>query len=86
MKNTKSLRIVFQELLDGKLTAKTPENQVLCLHCTESQVEEIHALSGAVHPGSIFNLLNVSEIEDNALVAEWIVFEPDYLLDISSLA
>jgi len=47
MKNSKSLRIIFQELLNEKLIAKTTDNQTVCLLCNENQQEELKDLSGA---------------------------------------
>ncbi|MDR2804265.1 MAG: AAA family ATPase, partial [Dysgonamonadaceae bacterium] len=86
MEKVKSLRIIFQEWLDGKLIAKTTENQLICLLCNEIQQEEWQALSGTVQPGNAFNLLNVTKTDDENYTAEFLVFEPDYLLDVSSLA
>jgi hypothetical protein len=86
MKNLKTLRIIYQELLDEKLIAKTPENEILFLHCNKQQLKELAAISSTFHSGNIFNLLNAKEIEENHWEAEFIVFEPDYLIDISSLA
>ncbi|GHT41099.1 DNA helicase [Bacteroidia bacterium] len=86
MENSKSRRIVFQEILEGKLIAKTPENQTICLHCTEIQQAELTDLASVLHKGNVLNLLNVIEIDNENWEAEFIIFEPDYLIDISSLA
>jgi len=92
MKNSKSLRIIFQELLNEKLIAKTTDNQIVCLLCNENQQEELKDLSEVLHQGSVFNLLNVKDFKDSEdgdaikITAEFLIFEPDYLLDISSLA
>ncbi|GHS98890.1 DNA helicase [Bacteroidia bacterium] len=92
-------------MLEGKLIAKTPENQKLCLHCTENQRAELTALASVLHKGNVFNLLNVREVGtfrglrvkpamtggmekevEMEVEAEFLIFEPDYLIDISSLA
>jgi hypothetical protein len=86
MENAKSLQIIFQEWLDGKLIAKTTENQLICLLCSEVQQEELQSLSGTLHSGNVFNLLNVKPTKDKHYEAEFLIFEPDYLLDISMLA
>ncbi|MDR0865621.1 MAG: AAA family ATPase [Candidatus Symbiothrix sp.] len=86
MKNFKTLRIIYRELLDEKLVFQTPENETVFLHCNEQQRQELAALSPTLQSGNIFNLLNAKEIEENHWEAECIVFEPDYLIDISSLA
>ncbi|MDR0542324.1 MAG: AAA family ATPase [Dysgonamonadaceae bacterium] len=86
MENAKSLRIIFQELLDERLIAKTTENRTVCLLCSQVQQEELKTLSGTLHPGSVLNLLNARKIGKNDCEAEFLIFEPDYLLDISSLA
>jgi hypothetical protein len=73
-------------MLEGKLIAKTPENQKLCLHCTENQQAELTDLASVLHKGNVFNLLNVRKIDEENWEAEFLIFEPDYLIDISSLA
>ncbi|MDR0546561.1 MAG: AAA family ATPase [Dysgonamonadaceae bacterium] len=86
MQNLKSKRVIFHSLQNEKLTAKTADNQVICVICSESQIQELAGLSFALHEGNMFNLLNIKEIEENVLQSEFIIFEPDYLVDISSLS
>ncbi|MDR2683105.1 MAG: AAA family ATPase [Dysgonamonadaceae bacterium] len=87
MEQTKSLRIIFQEYRDGKLIAKTTDHQEICLLCNAGQEEELQALSATLHPGNVLHLLNVKPAEPApAITAEFLIFEPDYLLDISLLA
>ena len=85
MKNLKSLRITYQEINDNILTAKTTENKLVFLHCNELQLKELKNLP-AIQSGNILNLLNLKSIETDSFEAEFIVYEPDYLIDISSLA
>jgi hypothetical protein len=85
MKNYTSLRVVFQELLEDKLIAKTPENQTVCLLCNEDRQKEPAEWSSVLQPGNILNLLNVKETGET-VEAEFVIFEPDYLVDISALA
>ncbi|MCL1937171.1 MAG: DEAD/DEAH box helicase [Candidatus Azobacteroides sp.] len=86
MKKFKLLRIIYQETAGENLIAKTPENATILLRCTASQWKEWNALLPAPQAGNILNLLNVKEIEENSVEAEWIVLEPDYLIDVSTLA
>ncbi|MDR3219150.1 MAG: AAA family ATPase [Dysgonamonadaceae bacterium] len=86
MKKFKSLRILFREISGEILLAETIDNQIVSLICNASQSEELDDLSSILHPGNSLNLLNAAEIEENVFTAELIVFEPDYLIDISSLA
>jgi hypothetical protein len=86
MQKRKTLRITFREVSDGKLVAETFHGETIRLVCNKLQIKELDELSAVLHPGNLFNLLNASEIEKDVYVAEFIVFEPDYLIDISSLA
>ncbi|MDR2843798.1 MAG: hypothetical protein LBV57_04035, partial [Candidatus Symbiothrix sp.] len=86
MKNTKSLRILFQSFQENNLIAQTDAHQTICLICNENQQQELADLSSVLHQGTILNLLNISEIEANTFTAEFLIFEPDYLVDTSSLA
>lgn len=87
MKKTKSLRITFKELSGENLLAETFDKQPLILACNRTQLQELSELSFILRPGNVFNLLNVGETSEPATVsAEFFVFEPDYLLDISALA
>ncbi|MDR0732855.1 MAG: AAA family ATPase [Dysgonamonadaceae bacterium] len=85
MKKTKVLRVVFKAFAGANLFAETESKQPLTLVCTPDQLQELAELSSILRPGNVFNLLNVTA--DAATVsAEFLVFEPDYLLDISALA
>jgi ABC-type cobalamin/Fe3+-siderophores transport system ATPase subunit len=86
MKKLKLLRIIYQEMVGEKLIAKTLENEIVFFNCNELQLKELDVLSPVFQKGNVFNLLNVSEIEEKQIEAEFILFEPDYLIDISSLA
>jgi ABC-type cobalamin/Fe3+-siderophores transport system ATPase subunit len=86
MEESKLLRINYQELSGGNLVAGTLENKPLFLQCNEMQQKELEELSPFLQHGNILNLLNVKKVDENTCQAEFIIFEPDYLLDISSLA
>ena len=86
MKEIKALRIRYREIIEEKLIGENPDNETISLHCSEIQLKELNELYPALHPGVIFNLLNAKEKEPNLYEAEFIIFEPDYLMDISSLA
>ncbi|MDR1609890.1 MAG: AAA family ATPase, partial [Candidatus Symbiothrix sp.] len=82
----KSLRIIFKEITGEKLLAEISGNQPITVVCNESQLQELNELSPVLRPGNIFNLLNVNELSPETFAAEFLVFEPDYLIDISALA
>ena len=87
MEKINSLRIIFKEMIEDKLVAETTNKQPITVICNESQLQELAELSPVLRPGNVFNLLNASKLSpDNAVTAEFLVFEPDYLIDISALA
>lgn len=87
MEKTKLLRIIFKELTGENLIAETSAKQPVIVACNRSQLQELAGLSFILRPGNVFNLLNVTELSSPATVsAEFLVFEPDYLFDISALA
>ena len=87
MEKTKSLRIIFKELTGENLIAETSGKQPVTVVCNHSQLQELAELSFILRPGNIFNLLNITELSSPSTVnTEFLVFEPDYLLDISTLA
>jgi hypothetical protein len=86
MKKIKSLRVIFKELSGEALVTKTLNKQIISVRCNDLQQKELIELAPMLHPGNIFNLLNVNPTEDGKFETEFIVFEPDYLIDVSSLA
>ncbi|GHT08132.1 DNA helicase [Bacteroidia bacterium] len=86
MQKIKSLRVIFRELAGENLLAETAEKQAIHLVFNEMQRKELNELFPILHPGNVLNLLNAVETAANIFTAEFIVFEPDYLIDISSLA
>jgi Superfamily I DNA and RNA helicases and helicase subunits len=86
MKKDKSLRITYIERTDNALIAKTKENKPIVVLCTETQSEEMSRLEPYLRPGNQFNLLYPESLDDGRWKAEFIIFEPDYMLDISNLA
>ncbi|MDR2691388.1 MAG: PD-(D/E)XK nuclease family protein, partial [Dysgonamonadaceae bacterium] len=83
----KTSRIIFKELSGKNLLAETSDRQPLILTCNQSQLQELSELSPILRPGNVLNLLNVDETsEPETVSAEFLIFEPDYLLDISALA
>ena len=86
MKTIKTLRIIFREITGEKLIAETLNKQMITVICNPVQIQELNDLSPTLSSGNIFNLLNVTEIADNIYEAEFLVLEPDYLIDTSALA
>jgi hypothetical protein len=79
------MRAIYQKTEGKQIVAKTPENKFIRVNCSEIQLEEIGRLS-RLYSGNILNLLNVKNVETDVFEAEFIIYEPDYLIDISSLA
>ncbi|MDR0680756.1 MAG: AAA family ATPase [Dysgonamonadaceae bacterium] len=86
MEESKLLRVNYQKLSGGNLVAGTHENKPLFLQCNEMQRKELEELSPFLQCGNVLNLLNVKKTGENTCQAEFIIYEPDYLLDISSLS
>ena len=86
MNKLKTLRIIFRKLSGDKMIAETLNKQPIVVICNPVQIQELNDLSPTLSSGAVFNLLNATEIADSAYEAEFIVFEPDYLIDTSSLA
>jgi hypothetical protein len=86
LKKTKSLQIIYKELTGENLSAETSDKQPVTIVCNESQLQELNELLPVLQPGNVFNLLNISELSSTTVSAEFLVFEPDYLIDISALA
>ena len=86
MNKTKTLRIIFREITGEKMIAETLNKQTIVVVCNPDQQQELNDLSPVLYSGNIFNLLNVTEVAENTYQAEFLVFEPDYLIDTSALA
>jgi hypothetical protein len=86
MEKTKLLRIIFKAITGEKLSAETSDKKPVTVICNESQLQELSELLPALRPGNVFNLLNASESSPSVFTAELLVFEPDYLLDVSALS
>lgn len=83
---TKILRVKYKKKEENILYAGTFDGEEIRLKCTPSQSDDLDAFIQFVQENNVFNLLNLKENEDNSTEAEFIIFEPDYLMDISSLA
>lgn len=82
----KSIKIKFKDLKENILTGEnSAEESISCL-CNENQSKELKELSFRPSSHNILNLINASEVSENIYQTEFIIFEPDYLMDISSLA
>ena len=86
MNTIKTLRIIFREMTGEKMIAETLNKQTIEVVCNPDQRQELNDLSPVLYSGNIFNLLNVTEVAENTYQAEFLVFEPDYLIDTSALA
>ncbi|MDR1562611.1 MAG: AAA family ATPase [Dysgonamonadaceae bacterium] len=89
MSDTKILRIFFKKFLNSSIIAENSDNFPVIVSCTGEQSQEFESLLPYITEGSVFNLLNVTVNEEESGIfvsAEFIILEPDYLIDISSLA
>ena len=86
MSKIKSLTVQYQSLSGSQLVVKTKEGKSIIVECNKEQVDELTTLSPYLQLGNVFNLLNAVENENGNFITEFLVFEPDYLIDISSLA
>jgi len=86
MREKKSLRVTYEEHSGYVLTAKTKEDEPLVIHCSEVQSKELNQLEPYLRQGNQLSLLYPELIDTGIWKAEFIIFEPDYLLDISVLA
>ncbi len=83
---SQSLRVKFREITGERLIAETLEGKPVMICCTDLQQQELEGLIIRLQPGALFNLLNITENVSGILEAEFLVLEPDYLVDISALA
>ncbi|MDL2323353.1 AAA domain-containing protein [Bacteroidales bacterium OttesenSCG-928-A17] len=86
MKELKSLRIIYEEHSGSVLIAKTEEGERIIVRCTINQAEELNQLQPFIQEGNHLNLLRPELLDSGEWIAEFLIFEPDYLLDVSSLA
>ena len=86
MREKKSLRVTYEEHSGYVLAAKTEEDESLVIHCSDVQSEELNQLEPYLRQGNQLNLLYPELADAGIWKAEFIIFEPDYLLDISVLA
>ncbi len=80
-----SIRVIFLSTEGNNWRTKTREEEILCLTLSSSQAERWKDADSLLQEGINLNLLNV-KLEEDSYEAEFIIFEPDYLLDVSSLA
>ncbi|MDR1747080.1 MAG: AAA family ATPase [Tannerella sp.] len=86
MQKIKSLRLIFRELQEDGFIARTPENETVRFCGNSYQKAMLSELSGCLKLGNVINLLNVTQIDKENVISEFIILEPDYLVDISMLA
>jgi hypothetical protein len=82
----KSLRVTYKKYADSVLLAETVNHDSIVLFCSESQSLELRDLEPFIREGSCFNLLYPKRLYSGEWEAEFLIFEPDYLLDISVLS
>ncbi|MDR1719797.1 MAG: AAA family ATPase [Dysgonamonadaceae bacterium] len=80
------MRIKYQGRSESHLFAETVDGRPVTLKCNAAQQQELASLESLISPSAIFNLLNVKQIAPGEWETEFLVLEPDYLIDISTLA
>lgn len=85
MKERIDLRATYTQTLDDKLEVRTADGQVACVLLSETQREDWKSLSRHLDSTNSLSLVEVQEAGE-FLTAGHIIVEPDYLVDISSLA
>ncbi len=83
---TKQLKVQFKAFKEGKLITETLQHEEIIVLCNDKQKEEINALSKYLSHENTLNLIYYRQLESGLYEVEFIVFEPDYLMDISMLA
>lgn len=81
-----NFRIRYRSREEDRLYGTSLNGEPVCLHCREEQWRQLSELEQALHEGSLLQLLNVTSGESSGLHCEFIILEPDYLIDISTLA
>ncbi|MDR1737441.1 MAG: AAA family ATPase [Candidatus Symbiothrix sp.] len=81
----KIVRSTFRNLHENVLSVTTADGQALSVVLTASQQRDLSELSFALQTGNVLNLLNLSADTQHPS-CEFIIYEPDYLIDTSSLA
>ena len=79
-------RTIFQFKENKILHLKTKQGKEIRLSCSDTQHKQLEEIEELLHHGNVFQLLNTEWIEDNLIVCEFLIYEPDYLIDISSMA
>ena len=86
MRTFRTLRIIFRKMTGGSMVAEMLDKQPVVVICNPVQLQELNELSPILSSGLVFNLLNATETADNTFEAEFLVLEPDYLIDTSALS
>lgn len=79
-------RTVFQSRNVDVLHLQAMDGANIYLLCTVRQLHRLTELGQALQQGSTLQLLNVKVEKADQITCEFIIFEPDYLIDISVLA
>ncbi len=84
MKKVKTVRFKSRE--EKILIVNDPDEKEIRIVCTPRQEKEFASLADFLLPDITLNLICPEINADGSFQAEFIVFEPDYLIDISALA
>lgn len=85
MKEIKIIRVTLIEFNGYQLITQTITNEILTIDCNANQIKELDQINFLLRKGTPLNLLNLI-FSEKGNYAEAFVFEPDYLIDISSLS
>lgn len=79
----KYIRCIVEKTDAGRLYVTTGDDQQLCVDCSASALQHVVELARG---GMQLNLLNCRKADDGTIVPSLIVVEPDFLVNISTLA
>ncbi len=85
----RSIRFILDKIVDGKFVGRIDDGNMteatVLLSSTKDNSFDFSYLAEYAHPGDQYNLINYS-VDGSALIPELIIYEPDHLVDISSVA
>ncbi len=80
------MKVRFKSFTKGTLETETFQSEKISVSCNDDQKREMNKLYKYLSENSIFNLLGYKQDEEGLCTVDLIVLEPDYLIDISTLA
>ncbi len=79
-------RVIFNSASDRILNLQTLTGEEIKLICSDEQFLHWNKLKHLIHTGNVLQLVHVHDLDTHSVSCEFIILEPNYLMDISSLA